>query len=823
MAEFEFRPDDREYSPRLKKLPAPQAGIFDYPSVSLCLNEKWGAFIHGLLSVLESGQYWIGDQTEIERIEQEIYKLGVALGGIGNPCGGGFPTEGEICNSYAPNSNIIAYAPNDPFQTPNYTPSGYHSPPWASYDNLLSQLAGGQSGDAIFSVLAVKPDATTLGFPFAWMLQNVIQAIGFLSSGFPRFEVKMTGTGKATIKLLAIPFGGQAYVSVDNQLTQIVDTFTVTPASATELNDWIELILGSLATDDSLIEERIIELDFVGSGTHQIDITFVPMLGVDGNIGWGGGLREVELCNEQLLGVSNQMPQFRVNQETLNVEWKPTELHTEFEPLGQVIYPVHMQTEIDQITQTPKIQWTLQPIPIGGGASPFDSWLDLTEILSGEDAETPQFRVDSGWVQWKLPSESEWTNLFEIPQDGQDGQDGTTITQVIVNTLAAGSSATADLVGTVLTLGIPQGANGIDGIDGTNITQVIANTLAAGSSATANLAGTVLTLGIPRGNQGLDAECDPCGQGSGSVDPVGSEAAQSICGGVTVLVDWWLAKWGDYYNELSQTSQNVGTAADIFLNLFGLSTVASAFGAAQSVYDAGLSTVNTWVTDSDTRDQIICYLYQETVNNGDQFTTGVWGAVVGILKNEILNPASVAFGNFIDGLGYAQAEFRYRVGTYSPSVDCALLCGGSGSEWCYQFDFADGQFDWTIRQGYQGLTAGGYTAEVGFQTTQYITNNYSIFVARPFAASVKQIMLTFSGTGSFQFTLWNSNTWLLAEERNSSNEIEGVSGVLYNLDWTVTDGLYIVIWSQSGGTVATLENVRLYGDGLNPFGSSNCI
>lgn len=42
----------------------------------------------------------------------------------------------------------------------------------------------------------------------------------------------------------------------------------------------------------------------------------------------------------------------------------------------------------------------------------------------GVPGETPQLRVDSGWVQYKYPSESIWTNLFEIPQDGQPGTPG---------------------------------------------------------------------------------------------------------------------------------------------------------------------------------------------------------------------------------------------------------------------------------------------------------------------------------------------------------------------------------------------------------------
>jgi hypothetical protein len=44
---------------------------------------------------------------------------------------------------------------------------------------------------------------------------------------------------------------------------------------------------------------------------------------------------------------------------------------------------------------------------------------------SGVPGETPELRVNAGWVQYKYPSQMTWTNLFEIPQDGQPGNPGT--------------------------------------------------------------------------------------------------------------------------------------------------------------------------------------------------------------------------------------------------------------------------------------------------------------------------------------------------------------------------------------------------------------
>ncbi len=101
---------------------------------------------------------------------------------------------------------------------------------------------------------------------------------------------------------------------------------------------------------------------------------------------------------------------------------------------------------------------------------------------------------------------------------GDDGARGPGITDVDVNTLSPGSSATADLEPIPgdpegdqrLLLGIPAGADGDAGPRGPGITEVVANTLPPGSSATADLepipddpeGDQRLLLGIPRGADG---------------------------------------------------------------------------------------------------------------------------------------------------------------------------------------------------------------------------------------------------------------------------------------------------------------------------------
>lgn len=63
------------YDTRLKKMPAPEAGIFDYPRVCVPINVEWRAHVMGAISRLEWADAWDGDDDEVYRAIQEILKL----------------------------------------------------------------------------------------------------------------------------------------------------------------------------------------------------------------------------------------------------------------------------------------------------------------------------------------------------------------------------------------------------------------------------------------------------------------------------------------------------------------------------------------------------------------------------------------------------------------------------------------------------------------------------------------------------------------------------------------------------------------------------
>jgi hypothetical protein len=84
--------------------------------------------------------------------------------------------ESHQCNDILPNDAlVITYEPNDPFQTPDYTPPVYLLPPW--YTNPLIPIP---------SVLPTDAMVNFLGLPQGYTWEFLLD---LLTEGLPRFRV----------------------------------------------------------------------------------------------------------------------------------------------------------------------------------------------------------------------------------------------------------------------------------------------------------------------------------------------------------------------------------------------------------------------------------------------------------------------------------------------------------------------------------------------------------------------------------------------------------------------------------------------------------
>lgn len=65
-------------------LPIPAEGIFDSPTVVLCINATWVSVLDGLIGQLLNPALWDGDETETDAAIQEVHKLLIALSNTGD-------------------------------------------------------------------------------------------------------------------------------------------------------------------------------------------------------------------------------------------------------------------------------------------------------------------------------------------------------------------------------------------------------------------------------------------------------------------------------------------------------------------------------------------------------------------------------------------------------------------------------------------------------------------------------------------------------------------------------------------------------------------
>lgn len=65
------------------RAPVPSAGIFDSPTVVVCINSEWVSHIDGAIQKLLNQAYWDGDDDQTYAATQEVQKLLVALAQIG--------------------------------------------------------------------------------------------------------------------------------------------------------------------------------------------------------------------------------------------------------------------------------------------------------------------------------------------------------------------------------------------------------------------------------------------------------------------------------------------------------------------------------------------------------------------------------------------------------------------------------------------------------------------------------------------------------------------------------------------------------------------
>jgi len=157
----------------------------------------------------------------------------------------------------------IEWLPNDPFRTPDLVPDGYLFPPW--YIAPALNLVGFTQGD-------VGTDFARITSIAGWATQYEV----------PRFRLTVQGAGVVRIQFVNVLQGGLALVQIDADLLQLqyVDTnkdqISIPPESASQNGIEIKLVADT---------EHIIDVQMF----PRVDDAVIP-------VGFGGGIRKIELC-----------------------------------------------------------------------------------------------------------------------------------------------------------------------------------------------------------------------------------------------------------------------------------------------------------------------------------------------------------------------------------------------------------------------------------------------------------------------------------------------------------------------------------------------
>jgi len=192
---------------------------------------------------------------------------------------------GVGCSDIPPSANEIIYYPQNPFSQPDFIPDGgYIKPPFKVIEagDALTQL-GIEAGDVVMDILSIPGIAFWAGF----------------DGTVPSIRYEFFGKGELEVHLVDVPQGGFALITLDDDVTQstLVDLVSF---SILELQSYIDLILALLPIigGAAFFTEHIVEFKFEENKAHSIEIRFIPKLGADVLLGFGGGFRKFTWCSE---------------------------------------------------------------------------------------------------------------------------------------------------------------------------------------------------------------------------------------------------------------------------------------------------------------------------------------------------------------------------------------------------------------------------------------------------------------------------------------------------------------------------------------------
>lgn len=201
-------------------------------------------------------------------------------------CEAATPSDPQDCTVINAIHPSIGYFPNHPTLTPDAGEPIWPAPAWCTNCNI--------PGIGLATDTLVRIDAAPFFIDFA----------DLLASGVPSFTLHFSGAGQVDLRFASVPVGGTVWVFPDGNplVGQMVDLEWI------DLDDFagsalIEILIGLL--QGSLVNQTTVthEITFDTGGSHTLTGWFFPKVeAVEWPpIGWGGGLRDIQLCGDSIV------------------------------------------------------------------------------------------------------------------------------------------------------------------------------------------------------------------------------------------------------------------------------------------------------------------------------------------------------------------------------------------------------------------------------------------------------------------------------------------------------------------------------------------
>ena len=205
----------------------------------------------------------------------------------------------DTCKDYTTDTTeIITFAPQDPYTEPDVTPPGYLMPPFWVVGDVLPEFLPDWFAEIITDIVeqftGYEDDDVLATIGSIPLFANWLE---LLEDGLPRFTITVEDAGTLELHLLSVPLGGRLLVSVDIDF----DLVDIIEGIITDGFKLIELERDYSSAPPELDVDHIEEIVLEAAGSHVIYCTFLPVVDLDAiPLKFGGGIRKVVWCPDNI-------------------------------------------------------------------------------------------------------------------------------------------------------------------------------------------------------------------------------------------------------------------------------------------------------------------------------------------------------------------------------------------------------------------------------------------------------------------------------------------------------------------------------------------